>query len=99
MRRSHANGARGIRSVKAYALFLSVCVLSACTNVEYRDRIVYEEVLVPVSVPCVDAVPYPAKLEKPGDTEYDMIRAIVIDRYRLLAQQKKLRAMLKACLN
>jgi len=71
--------------------------LTGCTTVEYRDRIVYETVEVSVPVPCVDSVPDRVDLERPGDTDFDNIRAIVIDRDNLLTQQERLRAMLAAC--
>jgi hypothetical protein len=73
-------------------------LLTGCTTVEYRDRIVYETVEVPVTVSCVDSLPQRVQLEPAGQSDYDMIRAIVIDRQNLLSQQEKLLAILTACL-
>jgi hypothetical protein len=72
-------------------------LLTGCTTVEYRDRIVYETVEVPVTVSCVDSLPERVQLEPAGQSDYEAIRAIVIDRQNLLTQEQRLLAMLTAC--
>jgi hypothetical protein len=76
---------------------LPLLMLAGCTTIEYRDRIVYETVDVPVPVSCVSVLPEAVKLEQAGPTDYDKIRAIIIDRQNLITQQDRLLAMLTAC--
>jgi hypothetical protein len=75
-----------------------ILALSACASVEYRDRIIYETVEVPVPISCIDSVPDRVMLEPAGETDFAKIRAIVIDRDNLLTQQERLLALLTACL-
>ena len=72
-------------------------MLAGCTTVEYRDRIVYQTVEVPVPVTCLTEMPGKVTLEQAGPTDYDKIRAIIIDRQNLITQQDRLLAMLTAC--
>jgi hypothetical protein len=72
-------------------------LITGCTSVEYRDRIVYKRIEVPVPVSCVDSLPDRVTLEPAGTTDFEAIRAIVIDRDNLLSQQDKLLAILTAC--
>jgi hypothetical protein len=72
-------------------------LLTGCTTIEYRDRIVYETVEVPVPVSCVSVLPEAVKLEQAGPTDYEKIRAIVIDRENLISQEQRLLAILTAC--
>ena len=72
-------------------------LLTGCTTIEYRDRIVYEIVEVPVPVTCVTDLPDRVTLEPAGATDFEAIRAIVIDRDNLLSQQERLLAILTAC--
>jgi hypothetical protein len=79
-------------------LHILVLFCAGCTSVEYRDRIVYQTVEVPVPVSCIESVPDRVKLEPPGQTDFEHIRAIVIDRDNLLSQEGRLMAMLTGCL-
>lgn len=73
-------------------------LLTGCASVEYRDRIIYETVEIPVPVSCIESVPDRVTLEPAGATDFEHIRAIVIDRDNLLTQQERLMALLTACL-
>jgi len=83
---------------RAWALWAAYGLLMGCTpTIEYRDRIIYETVEVPVPVPCVSVLPEAVRLEQAGPTDYEKIRAIVIDRQNLISQEQRLLAMLTAC--
>jgi hypothetical protein len=86
-----------VRRIKACICIISAYILTGCTTVEYRDRIVYETVEIPVPVSCVDSLPDRVTLEPAGTTDFEAIRAIVIDRDNLLTQEQRLLAMLTAC--
>jgi hypothetical protein len=77
-------------------VFALLC--ASCTSIEYRDRIIYETVEVPVPISCIKSVPDRVMLEPAGETDFAKIRAIVIDRDNLLTQQERLLALLTACL-
>jgi len=76
-----------------------VLLLAGCKTIEYRDRIIYETVEVPVPVSCVSVLPESVKLEQAGPTDYEKIRAIIIDRQNLITQQDRLLAILTGCRN
>lgn len=84
--------------MKRLALVLALALAGCATP---KERIVYKEVRVPVSVPC--KVTPPAEPAFAGDTVdlkapiYDLVQALIVERDNRIAERIELRAAVKSC--
>jgi len=80
---------------------MAVAALSGCTHTVYVDRPV--EVLVPVAAPCLaeSEIPapiiYPADQLTKGDSDGDIVGALLADRNQRAAVETVLRNIIAAC--
>ena len=79
------------------AMMLCVLMLSACA----RERIVIQEVKIPVPVSCIESVPEVRHMESGNlakdDGTFQKVRVVLIDYKNLQAENNELRAVLSGC--
>jgi hypothetical protein len=81
------------------AMLAVVLLLTSCA----RERIVIQEVKVPVPVSCIETVPEVRQMESGNlvkeDSTFDKVKAVLIDIKQLQSENNILRAALSGCLN
>ena len=79
------------------AMMLCVLMLSACA----RERIVIQEVKIPVPVSCIETLPEVRQMESGNlakeDSTFQKVRVVLIDYKNLQAENNELRAVLSGC--
>ena len=79
------------------AMMLCVLMLSACA----RERIVIQEVKIPVPVSCIETLPAVRQMESGNlandDSTFQKVKAVLIDYKNLQAENNELRAVLSGC--
>jgi hypothetical protein len=77
-----------------------LALLCGCTTTEYVDRPV--DVYVPVPTPCEVEVPaqvlYATDKLRASDTDFDKIKALLVERRQRAATEEALRLLLGACI-